>query len=227
VSKQGLGKQSISRRRSMLKYGISIGLLPVTGGAFANDSVASIPVTPPQTKGPFYPVHQQLDKDADLTWMKGSTGKAEGTYVNVMGQVLDEQGKPLPGTLVEIWQADTHGRYRHSRDPNPAKPDPNFQGWGISQTDGQGIYRFLTVLPGAYPAGPGWMRPPHIHFKIAREGYNTLITQMYFPDQKYNDADLILQDLSLSVQQRVISRQVESTEGIPGYRFDIVLGIKR
>jgi len=208
----------------MLKFGISIGLLPVTGDVFANNSVAGIPVTPPQTKGPFYPIHQQLDKDADLTWMQGSTDKAQGTYVHVMGQVQDQQGRPLSGTHVEIWQADTNGRYRHIRDPNPAKPDPNFQGWGISRSDEQGFYRFLTVLPGAYPAGPGWMRPPHIHFRIARQGFHTLITQMYFPNQKYNDADLILHNLSPADQQLVISRQVNSTDKFPAYRFDIVLG---
>ena len=214
----------------MLKFGLSIGMLPLTGAAYSdasakNESTALVPgkTTPAQTEGPFYPVHHQIDRDADLTFIEGREGRAKGTYINVLGRVMAADGIPLPKTTVEIWQANTYGRYRHVRDPNPAELDPDFQGWGITKTDAQGFYRFLTVVPGAYPAGPGWMRPPHIHFKIMSTGYAALTTQMYFPGNAYNDSDLILKSLSSIEQQLVISREVDQIAGVKSYQFDIVL----
>ena len=207
----------------MLKFGASIGMLPVIGGVYTEKSFASSRITPAQTEGPFYPIHKQLDKDADLTRIEGRENQARGTVINVVGRVLSPDGQALPDSVVEIWQANAYGRYRHVRDPNPAKPDPDFQGWGISRSDKLGFYRFLTIIPGAYPAGPGWMRPPHIHFKVMRKNYRTLITQMYFPGNPYNPDDLILQNLSQADQQMVISKQVEMQEGFDSYQFDIVL----
>jgi len=207
----------------MLKFGASIGMLPVIGAAYSEKISAATRVTPEQTKGPFYPVHQQVDKDADLTRIEGREKQASGTVINVLGRVLSPDGNPLPNAVVEIWQANTYGRYRHARDPNPAKLDPDFQGWGIARCDAQGFYRFLTILPGAYPAGPGWMRPPHIHFKVMMQNYRTLITQMYFPGNKYNSHDLILQNLSDADQQMVISKPVTKQNSADSFQFDIVL----
>jgi len=206
----------------MLKFGLSIGMLPLTGAAYS-ETTNTTSTTPAQTEGPFYPVHQQLDKDADLTRVEGRKARARGKYINVLGRVLASDGKLLPNTTVEIWQANAKGRYRHARDPNPAELDPDFQGWGITKTDAQGFYRFATVLPGAYPAGPGWMRPPHIHFRIMAEGYSALTTQMYFPGNNYNGSDLILQSLSSAEQELVISKQVDQIGGVSSYQFDIVL----
>ena len=208
----------------MLKFGISIGMLPLTGVVYSKSSNARSRATPPQTEGPFYPIHKQLDKDADLTRIEGHDKIAEGTVINVVGRVLASDGTPLIGATVEIWQANANGRYRHVRDPNPAKLDPDFQGWGLAKSNEKGFYRFATIIPGVYPAGPGWMRPPHIHFKIAMQGYQTLTTQMYFPGNNYNESDLILQRLSGAEQQMVISREVDPMDGKKSYQFDIVLG---
>ena len=223
MSKKKQDRQCIFKRRSMLKYGISIGMLPLTGAAYSKSASAKSTATPTQTEGPFYPVHQQVDKDADLTRIQGSSRRARGTIINVVGRVLTPNGKPLQNATVEIWQANANGRYQHFRDPNPAEQDPDFQGWGITKSDEQGFYRFLTIIPGAYPAGPGWMRPPHIHFKIAIQNYQTLTTQMYFPGNNYNASDLILQSLSDDEQQLVISKQVDELDGVNSYKFDIVL----
>jgi protocatechuate 3,4-dioxygenase beta subunit len=180
--------------------------------------------TPRQTEGPFYPIQDQADKDVDLTRIEGKTQLAKGEVVLVQGRVLDTDGNALNDAFVEIWQANTWGRYRHKRDPNRAPLDPNFQGWGQTTTSTDGRYGFKTILPGAYPAGPGWTRPPHIHFKVARQGFYALTTQMYFPDQKLNAADLILQNLPESQRSMVIAkRQTSEKDGSPVFIFDIVL----
>lgn len=207
----------------MLKFGLSIGILPAIATISKKAVSADYRFTPAQTKGPFYPIHQQQDKDPDLTKFLDNDKDAKGTRINVAGRVLTPDGTPLSDAAVEIWQADVNGRYRHVRDPNPAPLDSGFQGWGITRSDDRGHYRFITIVPGAYPAGPGWMRPPHIHFKIVKEKYRSLITQMYFPKNPLNDSDLILQNLSEVDQQMVISRRVMGDNKLVEYVFDIVL----
>jgi protocatechuate 3,4-dioxygenase beta subunit len=95
---------------------------------------------------------------------------------------------------VEIWQTNTHGRYTHPSDTNPAPLDPHFEGFAVQTTDAEGRYRFKTIKPGAYPANPNWMRPPHIHFDVTGMS-NRVITQMYFPGEPLNDKDLLLQEV--------------------------------
>lgn len=210
----------------MLKFGLSIGMLPVVS-AVSDRVNANSRITPPQTKGPFYPIHQQDDKDADLVTIQGRGSKASGKVINVVGRVLSLDGKPLENAMVEIWQADANGRYRHKKDPNPAPLDPDFQGWGISRSDARGNYRFVTLFPGAYPAGPEWMRPPHIHFKIVMDNYKPLITQMYFPGHSLNQSDLILQNLSKADQAMVISKKITRDTSNDNYQFDIYLQAER
>jgi len=151
--------------------------------------------TPAQVEGPFYPVHQQADRDLDLTLIEGHSQRAHGDVIVVTGQILDQDFRPVPGALLDVWQANSFGRYRHPGDTNPAPLDEHFQGWGQFTSDDQGRYRLRTIMPGAYPAAEGWMRPPHIHFRVSRRGYHELTTQMYFAGHPLNDRDLILQEL--------------------------------
>ena len=120
--------------------------------------------------------------DDDLT--RQHEGEPLGERITVSGRVLDEDGRPLRGTLVEIWQANAAGRYRHEVDQHPAPLDPNFSGAGRCLTDDEGRYRFTTIKPGAYPWGNhdnAW-RPAHIHFSLfGRLFTQRLVTQMYFP----------------------------------------------
>lgn len=180
-------------------------------------------VTPSQTEGPFYPIRDQQDKDLDLTRIVGNKDQALGNVIFVQGKVLSQQGKPVPEARVEIWQANKWGRYKHKRDPNRAPLDPNFQGWGKIQSNQDGFYRFKTIFPGIYPAGPGWQRPPHIHFKVSEAKYRSLTTQMYFPAEALNKTDRILQNLSKNQQDMLISREIGSIHGETYYEFNIVL----
>lgn len=181
------------KKRSILKGALGSAVAFVALKANAAPMCGS---TPQQIEGPFYPEQDQLDKDTDLT--QGES--AAGEIIMIDGIVMDEACNPIKGALVEIWQACHTGRYNHAADPNTAALDPNFQYWGQAITDENGAYRFKTVIPGAYPAGPGWVRPPHIHYKVARLGYHELTTQLYFSDQELNRRDRIL--LSMPARER-------------------------
>lgn len=210
-------------RRSMLKIGA--GSMAALFGAKAVASGAEVCIralTPRQPEGPFYPVVDQVDTNADLVVMAGKNQMARGEIIIVQGQVTDQKCNPVQGVLVEIWQACHTGRYNHHADPNTAELDPNFQYWGKSVTDANGYYRFRTILPGAYPADETWVRPPHIHFKISKLGYIELITQMYFAGDALNSQDLILKRLSAEQQKRVVV-ELKSQDGLPhpAGQFDI------
>lgn len=173
-------------------------------------------LTPPQTEGPFYPVDDRLDEDSDLTFVSGREGRAEGRIIYVRGQVRDSRCRPVPGRRVEIWQASAQGRYTHPRDrENPVPLDPNFQGWGEAQSDRDGRYLFKTVHPGQYPAGPGWIRPSHIHFKVWQGNAELLTTQMYFAGDPYLEQDRIFLDVPAAQRAQVVVRPEE-----PGKEFD-------
>lgn len=163
-------------------------------------------VTPKQTQGPFYPGEKQFTADFDLTRLPGRAERAKGQIVYVLGRVLDADCNPVENANVEIWQACATGSYNHDRDPNPAPRDPNFRYWSEAFTDAKGEYAFKTIIPGAYPADTDWMRPAHIHFRVAKRGYKELITQMYFEGDQYNDKDLILNQIPASQRGSVIVR---------------------
>jgi len=168
--------------------------------------VACVPLTPSQPEGPFYPIHEQLEKDFDMTTMNGlKVAKGEKVYIG--GTVVDENCNPVAGALVDLWQACHSGKYLHDDDPNPAELDPNFQYWAKLKTDNAGLWRVKTIIPGAYPASATWTRPPHIHFKISKKGFHILTTQMYFDDPRFADLnakDPLLQNVSLEEQKRVL-----------------------
>lgn len=173
----------ISRRRLLAMSGT----LAFGAAAAAADKLRH---TPTQVTGPFYPLTKPADMDADLTLVKGRSRRAAGQVVQVVGRVVNSAGDPVAGARIEIWQANTHGRYTHPSDSNPAPLDPNFEGYASLVTDEQGRYGFKTIKPGAYPAGGG-RRPPHIHFDVTGRK-DKLVTQMYFPDEPLNDDDFVI-----------------------------------
>ncbi len=141
-----------------------------------------IPHTLSELTGPVYGHDKVKPGDEDLT--KQHSGEPLGERIVVHGRVLDEDGRPVPNTLVEIWQANACGRYIHVVDQHPAPLDPNFTGAGRAATDADGYYKFITIKPGAYPWGNhrnAW-RPAHIHFSLFGHSFlSRLVTQMFFP----------------------------------------------
>ena len=177
-------------RREILKMSALTGVASVASTRFAM-ARAVVPRTPEQILGPFYPL-KPLDQNADLTRVSGRPGRAEGQVLTVTGRVLNLNGEPVRNAKIEIWQANAHGRYTHPSDPSRAPIDPNFEGSASLTTDDDGRYRFTTVKPAAYPAGPNGMRPAHIHFQVSGR-QDRLVTQMYFEGDPYNNTDRILQ----------------------------------
>lgn len=180
--------------------------------------------TPEQVSGPFYPVTKPLDRDPDLTVLQGKPGRAQGNVLHLSGRVLNLKGEPVRGAEVEIWQANTFGRYTHPSDPNPAPLDPCFEGYGVQTTDAEGRYRFKTIKPGAYPASATWTRPPHIHFSVTAKSYR-LITQMYFEGEPLNEKDLLLRNTSN--KENLITKLMAPAKGTESdalmAQWDIVL----
>jgi protocatechuate 3,4-dioxygenase beta subunit len=169
-----------------------------------------------------------LAGDMDLT--AHGQGEPLGEKIVVTGRVLDEDGKPVRNSLLEVWQCNSAGRSWHKRDQHAAPLDPNFYGWGKMLTDDEGRYRFVTIKPGPYPWGnheKAW-RPAHIHFSLFGSVYaQRLVTQMYFPSDPLFDYDPIFQSIpDLAARQRLVSRfSLEHTvsDQMLGYEFDIVL----
>jgi protocatechuate 3,4-dioxygenase, beta subunit len=178
--------------------------------------------TPDQILGPYFPIGCTPAKKDDLTTIEGLDGVAQGEIIEIAGRILNRHGEPIRGVGLTIWQANTFGRYAHSNDANPAPLDPNFVGCVDIRSDNDGAYRIKTVKPGAYPAGPDWMRPPHIHFEIHGQ-FERLITQMYFPGEPLNTSDRLL---SAALRPDLLIATCLPPRDPPGRRvlnFDIVL----
>jgi protocatechuate 3,4-dioxygenase, beta subunit len=166
--------------------------------------------------------------DADLTTQHA--GEPQGQRIILAGQVLDSDGRPVPDTLIEIWQTNAAGRYRHSREHHPAPLDPNFSGIGRCITDSAGRYRFVTIQPGSYPWGNhhnAW-RPAHIHFSLFGRAFTQrLVTQMYFPGDPLLPLDPIFNSVpDEKARQRMIAGfdiDLTQPEWALGYTWDIVL----
>ena len=164
----------------------------------------------------------------DLTNM--GTGEPIGQRIVVTGRVVDEDGRPVPRSLIEIWQCNAAGRYTHANDQHRAPLDPNFSGEGRMLTDDDGRYRFITVRPGAYPWNNhhnAW-RPAHIHFSLFGNVYaQRLVTQMYFPDDPLIPFDAIINTISDEAARRALVSRFSMEETISdealGFVYDIVL----
>jgi len=165
--------------------------------------------------------------DADLTTQHA--GEPLGERIIVTGRVLDGDGRAVPDTLIEIWQANAAGRYRHGADQHPAPLDPNFTGAGRCMTDSEGRYRFVTIKPGAYPwqNHPNAWRAQHIHFSLFGRAFTQrLVTQMFFPADPLFAQDPIFNSAPEAARERMISRfRLDLTEPdwALAYEWDIVL----
>lgn len=177
--------------------------------------------------GPVFGAERVLPGDADLT-TRGAT-EAIGQRIIVAGRVLDSDGRAVPHTLIELWQANAAGRYAHPHDTWPAPLDPGFTGAGRAITDAEGRYHFTTVKPGAYPwqnHHNAW-RPAHLHFSLFGVAFaQRLVTQMYFPDDPLLGQDPIFGAVPAATRQRLVSRfSLAQTrpDWALAFEFDIVL----
>jgi protocatechuate 3,4-dioxygenase beta subunit len=187
-----------------------------------------VPHTLTELTGPIYGHDLVKPGDEDLT--KQHDGEPLGERIVVHGRVLDEDGRSVPNTLVEIWQANACGRYIHPVDQHPAPLDPNFTGAGRAMTDGEGRYKFITMKPGAYPWGnhPNAWRPAHIHFSLfGRSFLSRLVTQMYFPGDPLFQYDPIFNSVTDEAARLRMVSSLDMDNTVPdwalAYRFDIVL----
>ena len=181
-----------------------------------------------EVTGPLLGHDRVGETDHDLTVQHD--GEPLGERITVSGRVLDSNGKPVPETLLELWQANAAGRYRHAGDRHPAPLDPNFTGVGRTTTDADGYYKFITIKPGAYPwrnHDNAW-RPAHLHFSLFGQAFTQrLITQMYFPGDPLFYQDPIFNSVrDPAARERMISTFDLATtvpEWALSYKFDIVL----
>jgi protocatechuate 3,4-dioxygenase beta subunit len=187
-----------------------------------------MPQTMSELTGPVFGRDAVGPLDHDLTQQHDA--EPLGERIIVTGRVLDEDGRPIRHTLVELWQANAAGRYAHAIDRHDAPLDPNFSGCGRALTDEEGRYRFVTIKPGAYPwtnHQNAW-RPAHIHFSLFGDAFLTrLVTQMYFPGDPLLPFDPVLNGIpDDAARERLVSTfdwDTTMPEHALGYRFDMVL----
>ena len=187
-----------------------------------------LPHTLSEVTGPMFGVDDVRPEDSDLT--RQHAAAPLGERIIVSGRVLDENERPVSSTLIEIWQCNAAGRYRHSNDNHDAPLDPNFSGAGRALSDKEGRYRFVTIKPGAYPwrNHPNAWRPAHIHLSLFGRAFVTrLVTQMYFPGDPLLPHDPILNSIAHErARHRLVADfdwDTTEPEYALGYRFDIVL----
>lgn len=207
-------------RRAILFGGLAAtaGLI-LPAGAGAQGALVR---TPRQSLGPFYPVDWAGDADADLVVVRGDAARARGIVAHVRGRVLDLRGEPVANALVEIWQADAAGRYRHPRD-RPDGRDAGFQGRGRAMAGADGRYAFRTIRPVAYEG-----RAPHIHFAVTAPGRERLVTQLYVAGDPLNERDGLLSGVRNPRERAALIARFEPADRIEAGAllavFDIVLG---
>jgi protocatechuate 3,4-dioxygenase beta subunit len=178
--------------------------------------------------GPVFGEDAIGELDHDLT--RQHQGEPLGERIVVSGRLLDDAGRPLSGALIEVWQANAAGRYRHEVDAHPAPLDPNFSGAGRCLTGADGSYRFVTIKPGAYPWGNhenAW-RPAHIHFSVFGRAFTQrLVTQMYFPGDPLFPYDPIFNAVRDPKARALLISEFDLETTTPewalGFRFDVVL----
>src|ERR1700733_7549626 len=175
------------------------------------------------TIGPYFP-YDFVDDCEDLTHCDGQI--ARGRHILIHGRVLEEGGRPTRNTIVEIWQADANGIFRHPLDPRCPQADPGFSGWGRARTDAQGNYWFRTVLPGSYKGEDGAPRCPHINVMLLAIGLTRrLVTTIFFADEPASVFDLVLNCVPEATRPRLFAERTPllDADGLTAYRFDLIL----
>jgi len=210
-------------RRRLLSFGVAaVAIGSARWPREASGQSAPLQPTPRQTTGPFYPTDWTGDVDADLVRVTGAAARAQGVVTHLRGRVLDARGVPVPGAVVEIWQCDAFGRYRHPRDRQDGR-DAGFQGRGRVVAGPDGSYAFRTIRPVPYTG-----RTPHIHAAIIVPGRETLVTQFYVEGEPQNARDGLFNALRDLRQREAVMLRLEPADRIePGALLasrDIVLG---
>ena len=177
-------------------------------------------LTSSQTVGPFFsPALLREDARRNVLTQPETVGKR----IRIEGRVLDGDKLPIPDAMVEIWQANAHGRYNHPADQGPAALDPSFTGFGRSGTDENGNYWFETIKPGPVPFDGTQLQAPHINLSFFARGLlNHLVTRIYFADESANESDPVLQCVPEDRRATLLAKR-EQSENAVVYRFDIVL----
>ncbi len=176
--------------------------------------------TPEDQAGPFLP--RSYHGDADLTRVPGQPARAQGRPILIRGRVTDERCRPLAGARLEVWQANTFGRYADDRDQSRRPLDPGFQGSALVTAGADARFSIRTVKPGSYQ-GTTTMRAPHVHFRFSAPGCHDDITQMYFADELLDLTDENLALLTRAERRRLITRAAGSEDGAAIHPFDVVL----
>jgi protocatechuate 3,4-dioxygenase beta subunit len=216
------------------EFGPRLDFPPYRSSILRHPTLPPRPVDPEalELAAPVFGVRDVHPLDGDLTIQH--RGEPIGERIVIAGRVIDSDGRPVAGQLVEIWQANAAGRYVHQRDQHPAPLDPNFTGTGRCLTGPDGGYRFMTIKPGPYPwrnHHNAW-RPAHIHFSLFGTGLtHRLITQMYFPGDPLFALDPIYQSIrDPRAREALVARydhDLTQPEISTGYRWDVVLGSGR
>jgi protocatechuate 3,4-dioxygenase beta subunit len=196
---------SPSRRRLLLAGATALLSCPTVGAGAQSPLLP----TPRQTAGPFYPTDWSGDADSDLVRVMGEAARAQGVVTHLRGRVLDAAGAPVPSAVVEIWQCDAFGRYRHPRDQQDGR-DAGFQGRGRTVSGPDGGYRFRTIRPVAYPG-----RTPHIHAAVAAHGRTQpLVTQFYVAGEPLNARDGLFNTLREPRQREAVLLHLQPADRI-------------
>ncbi|MBK3778442.1 intradiol ring-cleavage dioxygenase [Azospirillum brasilense] len=212
--------RSVSRRTLMA------GMATLSTTALLSRPARATPLvpTPGQTEGPFYPTSLPADIDHDLVRVHGAAAQALGTVAHIGGRILDRAGRPVSGAVVEIWQCDAQGIYRHPRAPGHDRFDGNFQGYGRAAVALDGAYRFRTIKPVPYPG-----RTPHIHYAVTVPGAGRFVTQMYVEGEPLNARDGLLNAIRDPQARRSViiplTTAVDLEAGAVQGTFDIVLDL--
>jgi len=180
--------------------------------------------TPEGTLGPFYPgVFALQSMPGDLATVAPILAhRPYGQPIRISGRFIDSNGSPVPSLIVEVWQANAHGRYRHALDRSERPLDPQFDGFARIRTDDEGRYDVRTIKPGAHPVkeGGALIRAPHLRFTIFASGIDRIVTQIFFEDEPSNANDPVLN----CIQDPAVRRRLIATrQGEGEYVLDIVM----